>query len=71
MHSAYDLPRVESLVQYMHAAAGFPVKSTWIKAIKKGNFATWPELTYSNAEKYCPHAVDTIKGNIVKSSQGV
>ena len=44
-HSVYDLPIVEALVQYMHAAAGFPVKSTWLKAIKNGNFESWPELT--------------------------
>ena len=31
--SVYDLPRVEALVRYMHAAAGFPVKSAWLKAI--------------------------------------
>ena len=30
-HSAYDLPSVESLVRYMHAAVGFPVKSTCLK----------------------------------------
>ena len=56
-HSAYKLPSVEALVRYMHAASGFPVKSTWLKAIKKGNFVTWPGLTYSNTEKYCRHAV--------------
>ena len=55
----------------MHAAAGFPVKSTWLKAIKKGKFDTWPGLTYSNAAKYCPHAVETIKVHTVQSSQGV
>ena len=33
----------------MHAAAGFLVKSTWLRAIKKENFATWPGLIYSNA----------------------
>ena len=25
----YDLPIIEALVRYMHAAEGFPVKSTW------------------------------------------
>ena len=70
-HSSYDLPRIEALVQYMHAAAGFPVKSTRLKAIKKGNFETWPGFTYSNAVKYFPHVVETIKGHMVQSSQGV
>ena len=32
--SAYDLPSVEGLVQYSHAAAGFPVRDTWLKSIK-------------------------------------
>ena len=70
-HSAYDLPRVEAIVQYMHVVEGFSFKSTWLREIRKGNFATWPGLTYSNAEKYCPHAVETIKGHMVQYSQGV
>ena len=37
-NNVYDLPILESLVRYMYAAAGFPVRSTWLRAIKKGNF---------------------------------
>ena len=37
-NSAYDLPSIEAIVRYMHTAAGFSVKSTWLKEIKKGNF---------------------------------
>ena len=70
-YSAYDPPIVEAIVWYMHAASGFPVKWTWIRAIKRGNFETWPGLTYSNASKYFPQAVDTMKGHTVQSSQGV
>ena len=55
----------------MHAEVGFTVKSTWMKAIKKGNFATWPGLTYSNAAKYFPQSVETLKVHMVQSSQGV
>ena len=43
--SVYDLPSVEALVHYMHATTGFPVKYTCIKAIKNGNFESWPGLT--------------------------
>ena len=35
VNSAYNLPIVEALVRYMHAEAGLPVKSTWLKEIKK------------------------------------
>ena len=55
----------------MHAAAGFQVKYTWLKAIKNGNLESWPGLTYNNAAKYCPHSVETLKGHMVQSSQGV
>ena len=70
-YSVYDLTSVEALVQYMHVVSGLPVKYTWIRAIKKGNFDTWPGLTYSNAANYCSHAVETIKVHMVESSQGV
>ena len=70
-HSAYELPSIEALVLFMHAASGSPVKSTWLKSIKKGNVETWPGLMYTNTSKYCPHAVETIKGHMVQSSQGV
>ena len=33
----YDLLSVEALVCYMHAAAGIPLKSTWLKAIEHGD----------------------------------
>ena len=55
----------------MHTEELLPVKSTWIKAIEKKNFETWPGLTYSNTAKYCPHPVETIKVHMVQSLQGV
>ena len=45
-YSAYNLPNVKALVRYLHAAAGFPVRDTWLRAIKAGNFTSWPGLTY-------------------------
>jgi len=69
-YSAYDLPSVVALVRYLHAAAGFPVKKTWLAAIKAGNFATWPGLTYSNAAKYFPESDETVKGHLTQSRKG-
>ena len=36
-YSAYDLPSVEPLIRYFHAAAGYPVCSKWLKSIGAGN----------------------------------
>ena len=51
-YSAYDLPRVESLVRYFDAEAGFPVRATWLNVIMAGNYRTWPSLTLDNATAY-------------------
>ena len=70
-HSVYDLPSLEALGRYMHAAVGLPVKSTWLKAIKHGNYNSWPVLTYNNAAEYFPQSAETIKGHMLQPSQGV
>ena len=69
--SAYDLPSVQALVRYFHAAAGYPVRSTWLAAIKAGNYVSWPGLTYANASKYCPSADETIKGHQVQTRRNL
>ena len=33
-NSVYDLPSIEQAIKWMHAVCGYPVKSTWLKAIK-------------------------------------
>ena len=43
--NVYDLPTTEQVIRYLHACAGFPTKSTWLKAIKRGNYASWPHLS--------------------------
>ena len=48
----------------MHAVCGYPVKSTWLRAIKKGNFHGWPLLTERNVKKYYPETVETPKGHM-------
>jgi hypothetical protein len=37
INNVYNLPSTKQGIQYLHAAAGFPVQETWIQAIKAGN----------------------------------
>ena len=69
--SAYNLPSVEALVSFYHVSAGFPVKSTWLRAIKYGNYTSWPGLTAANATEYCPDSIDTKKGHMNQTRQGL
>ena len=48
----------------MHAAAGFPTKRTWLKAIKKDFCSSWPGLIARAVEKYFPESEETQKGHM-------
>jgi hypothetical protein len=61
-----DLPSIGALVGFYHACLGFPVKQTWLDAIKAGNCDTFKGLTYSNATKYCPYSDKTIMGYLTQ-----
>jgi hypothetical protein len=66
-----DLPSMGALVIFYHACSGFPVKQTWLDAIKAGNFNTFDGLTYSNAARYCPHSGETILGHLAQQHQKI
>ena len=69
--NVYDLPSTEAAIRILHAAAGFPVKATWITAIKNGHYDTWPNLTAELADKYFPESAATQKGHMKKQRQNV
>jgi hypothetical protein len=53
----------KDLINYLHAACFSPVKSAWIKAIKSGNFSSWPGLNEHAVEKYLSKSTSTAKGH--------
>eukprot|EP00804_Cyclotella_cryptica_P013348 CCRYP_005123-RA/>CCRYP_005123-RA protein AED:0.24 eAED:0.24 QI:0/0/0/1/1/1/2/0/905 len=70
-NSVYDLPSTEQAIKWMHAVCGYPVKSTWLKAVKAGNFIGWPLLTEKNVRKYYPETTETPKGHLNQTRQNV
>ena len=66
-----DLPSIGALVGFYHACIGFPVKQTWLEAIKAGNFDSFDGLTYSNVSRYCPDSDETILGHLAQQCQNV
>jgi hypothetical protein len=60
-----------ALVRFYHACLGFPVKQTWLDAIKAGNCDTFDSLTYSNAACYCPDSDKTIMGHLAQQRQNI
>ena len=70
-NSVYDLPTIEEAIKWMHKVCGYPVKSTWVKSIKAGNFTGWQILKKSNVSKYYPETTETTKGHLNQTSKNV
>jgi hypothetical protein len=70
-NSVYDLPSTEQAIKWMHAVCGYPVKLTWLKAIKAGNYVGWPMLSEHNAQKYYPETIETPKGHLNQTRKNV
>jgi hypothetical protein len=59
----------KDLITYLRAACFSPVKSTWITAIKNGNFSSWPGLTENAVEKHLSKSTSTTKGHLNQQRQ--
>ena len=70
-NSVYNLPSTEQGIKWMHAVCGYPVKSTWLKAIAAGNFIGWPLLNVRNVKKYYPETTETPKGHMNQTRKNV
>jgi len=67
----FDLLSARQTFLWYHAAAGFPIKESFIKAVRNGNYATWPKLTVTLINKYMPDSDQTAKGHLKGQRQGI
>jgi hypothetical protein len=63
-NAIFELPSTRQTILYHHALAGFPVKETFLNAVRAGNYATWPGLTIAAFHKYFPDLDEMQKGHI-------
>jgi hypothetical protein len=61
---AHETSNLKELINYLHATAFGPVKSTWINTINNGKFVSWPGLTEQAVEKNLSKSVATVKGHL-------
>ncbi len=71
VNSVYELPSTEKVVRFLHGALGFPTKATMLAAARNGNLNTFPGLSTENVSKFFPESVETQKGHMRQSKQGV
>ena len=51
-NSIYECETTGQLIHFYHATMGYPVVSTWCKAIDAGYFRGWPGLTSKRVRKF-------------------
>jgi hypothetical protein len=56
VNNVYKLKTQSELVQYLHTAAGFSTKPTWLAAKKNKQFASWLGLTVKAVAKHYPES---------------
>jgi hypothetical protein len=54
----------QDLARYLHASALNPQISTLLRAIRRGHFLTWPNLTSTLITKHLPKSLFTSKGHL-------
>jgi hypothetical protein len=70
-NNVHRLRTKEQLCDYLHQAAGHPVKKTWLAAIKAGEYATWPGLTYGLVSNHLYDTEETAMGHLHKRRQNI
>jgi hypothetical protein len=71
IHNVYKLPSIEATIRYLHAAAGFPTKESWFRAIWRGKYNSWPLINVKNVFQHFPKSEETQKGHMRGQRQGV
>ncbi len=70
-NNVYSLSLTAQAIRYLHAAAGYPVKDTWIAAINMGNYVTLPGLIAKAIRCHFPESDETHKGHTKIQHQNV
>lgn len=56
VNSVYELPSAAKVVRYLHAALGFPTKSTLLTATNNRHLVSFPGLTAENVSRRFPES---------------
>jgi hypothetical protein len=67
----HSLPYIPQAIKYLHGVVGVPTKDTWVKAIKNGNYVSWPGLIVKAVNKHFPESIETQQGHTKKQRQNV
>ena len=70
-NSIYECETTGQLIHFYHATMGFPVTSTWCKAIDAGYFRGWPGLTSKRVRRFIKIVDETEMGHMDQTKVGI
>ena len=70
-NSAISSETMPERIQFMPAALGYPVLTTFIDTIENGHYISIPELTAARAREYLKQSAATIKGHLDMTRKNV
>ncbi len=70
-NTIFDLPDSCQTLLYLHAAAGFSPKETFLSAVRASNYVMWPGLTTTLIFKHFPNLEETQKGYMKGQQKGI
>jgi len=70
-NSIYECENLSQLITFYHATMGYPVVSTWCKAISAGYFQGWPSLTSKRVRKFIKTTSETEMGHMDQRKVGI
>ena len=58
-------------IKYLHQCAFSPTARTWLQAVKKGHFKTWPGVTIEVIQRYLPKSKATTLGHLDQQTKNI
>ena len=58
-------------IKYLHQCAFSPTTMTWLQAVKKGHFKTWPGVTVEVIQRYLPKSKATTLGHLDQQRKNI
>ena len=71
LNNVFKISSIQSSINYLHAACFYPTKTTWIKAINAGFFASWPKLTADAVKKHLNPSPISSRGRIQQTPKNL
>ena len=62
---------LEEQIKYLHQCTFSPTPRTWLQAVKKGHFKTWPRVTVEAIKRYLPKSEATTMGHLDQQRKNI